>query len=1001
MRASNLTAADFAGFFGELWGKPPFAWQRDLAERVLGQPENGTSPGAGWPQAIALPTGSGKTACMDIAVFALAAQAPRLVAGKPMAAPRRVFLVVDRRVIVDEAYERARKMSHCLEKAGNGKLKEVADNLRLIARGETTGAENETPLTPHLLRGGMYRSEGWVFNPLQPTVVASTVDQVGSRLLFRGYGRGPRAWPIQAGLVANDSLILLDEAHCAQPMLQTLQAVRRYQEWGTQPLGRPFVPVVMSATPPPGLERFEDRSDEPGNRDHPLGRRLLACKPATLRLVEKAKGKHATVVLAKALAETAAGLVDESRKVVVVFANRVATARETHRLLSAQKRDTVLLTGRMRPADKDRAVATRLSPLATGTPEGGRPKTPMFVVATQTLEVGADLDFDALVTECASLDALRQRFGRLNRGGRPLDARATILVRGDQADPGTDDPVYGKALANTWAWLNRTKSDSGAVDFGIAAMRERLPDEVSDLNAPGHWAPVMLPAHVDCWSQTGPEPEPSPDVAPFLHGERNGAADVHVCWRAGVDLEDEALAKEILKRCPPSSPEALPVPIGVFRRWLAGEDAEDASSDVEGAEAADDSVPVSHERPDRKVLRWQGDDSRVTSRPRDIFPGDVVVIPIGQSVDGKTLGDLPPVEGPAAELDIGDWAHCRSRALAVLRLHPSLVAAWPDAWPEKARAQELLGSLSDAHEDDEESLLGGLHALLGDLANRDRATEMDREWMSVIADGLAKEYSTPKRLRTGCEIIGDRCVVLAGRRRIESVSHLATADRFGDEDDSSASGTSHRNGHPVLLRRHLKGVEGLARLHAQGCGLPEKMVEAVARAGLLHDLGKADPRFQSLLRGGAQWGGSEPWAKSGVASKGSWEQIRAASGYPPKGRHELLSVRMAESAPQLLPEDVDMRDLVLHLVASHHGHCRPFAPVVEDDRGADAKFDLCAHHTRWSRPTGLEMLDSGVSDRYWRLVRRHGWWGLAWLETLVRLADWRRSAWETENEDTE
>ena len=94
MTKTEWDAADFAEFFTALWGKPPFAWQRELAHRVLQR-------GGPWPQAIALPTASGKTACMDIAAFALAAQAVRLESGRTVTAPRRIFFVVDRRIIVD------------------------------------------------------------------------------------------------------------------------------------------------------------------------------------------------------------------------------------------------------------------------------------------------------------------------------------------------------------------------------------------------------------------------------------------------------------------------------------------------------------------------------------------------------------------------------------------------------------------------------------------------------------------------------------------------------------------------------------------------------------------------------------------------------------------------------------------------------------------------------------------------------------------------------------
>ena len=986
---SELTAKDFAEFFSALWDRPPFAWQQDLAKRVL---EGTNSP---WPEAIALPTASGKTACLDIAVFALAAQASRLARKQTITAPRRIFFVVDRRVIVDEAYDRARRLAEKLKSANEGTLKTVADNLRQIALGETTNYHHERPLAYHVLRGGMYRSEAWAGNPLQPTVVASTVDQIGSRLLFRAYGRGSGTWPIYAGLVANDSLVLLDEAHCAQPFLQTLQAVRRFQTWARAPLGRPFYPVVMSATPPPGIaDVFEDRSDERRDSTHSLGKRQLAHKPATLKTVERAKGKQASSVLAGALAEAASGLINEDRRAIVVFVNRVATARETHRLLAADYGDrAVLLTGRMRSVDKD-GVVERLKLLRSDQAVGRSLEEPLITVATQTLEVGADLDFDGLVTECASLDALRQRFGRLNRMGRRIEARAVILIRGDQADAtnSQDDPVYGEALTKTWAWLNNCKDATGGVDFGIAYLDERLPkgDSLAALNAPSVDAPVMLPAHVDCWAQTTPEPQPSPDVAPFLRGPREGAADVQVCWRADLDLTNEqarGYAIESLSLCPPSSSETLPVPIGVFKRWLTGNDMEDDSADIEGNRTEADTDEEGPSSADRQVVRWRGAETKredITSDPAKIRPGDVIAIPTNHPHSWHQLGDLPP----DADLDVGDPAYRLARAKPILRLHRKLVDAWPDSVTAKTTAGELLDDLEKKNEDDPAEVTDALRGLLTELSR-----SPEPPWLSEAAGELLEELSR-SRLGPARYIVGDDSLVLVGRRRIPKLTQ--EADSFSDEDDASASGISHHNGQPVKLRTHLPGVESFARRYASGCGLPDDLIEAIAQAGVLHDLGKADPRFQSLLRGGARWLDGEPLAKSAGMPKTAATRNRARreSGYPDGGRHELLSVRMAENAPNLLPESDELRDLTLHLIASHHGHCRPFAPVVFDEQSVPVSFEFRGQSTHWCGPTGLERLDSGVADRYWRLVRRYGWWGLAWMEALLRLADWRRSEWE-------
>ena len=197
---------------------------------------------ASWPGAIDLPTGSGKTACIDIAIFALACQASRPVADR--SAPRRLFFCVNRRVIVDEAYTRAKRIAEMIWQAESGKLADkptlcqVAKALRTV--GGTTNDHDLPPIDVLELRGGIYRDNRWARSITQPTVVCTTLDQLGSRLLFRGYGVSPNAAPIQAALIAYDSLVLLDEAHISEPFRQTLDHVNGYldpKKWAEQTIG--------------------------------------------------------------------------------------------------------------------------------------------------------------------------------------------------------------------------------------------------------------------------------------------------------------------------------------------------------------------------------------------------------------------------------------------------------------------------------------------------------------------------------------------------------------------------------------------------------------------------------------------------------------------------------------------------------------------------------------------------------------------------------------------
>jgi len=198
---------------------------------------------------------------------------------------------------------------------------------------------------------------------------------------------------------------------------------------------------------------------------------------------------------------------------------------------------------------------------------------------------------------------------------------------------------------------------------------------------------------------------------------------------------------------------------------------------------------------------------------------------------------------------------------------------------------------------------------------------------------------------------------------------------------------------PVTLSSHSDSVE---RIASEFCikTLPSSFVVPMKKASALHVTGKADIRFQALLRGGdirAAAAGTDLLAKSDwlASTFTQYEQARIRAGYPKGGRHELLSARLAEQI-ELGVE----RDLILHLISSHHGRCRPFAPVVWDQSPREVTLETGGSILRHSSDTGMDLVGSGVGDRFWEGIRRFGWWGEAYLEAILRLADHRSSEYD-------
>jgi CRISPR-associated endonuclease/helicase Cas3 len=207
-----------------------------------------------------------------------------------------------------------------------------------------------------------------------------------------------------------------------------------------------------------------------------------------------------------------------------------------------------------------------------------------------------------------------------------------------------------------------------------------------------------------------------------------------------------------------------------------------------------------------------------------------------------------------------------------------------------------------------------------------------------------------------------------------------------DEDDSSSL-TSQ-----TTLKDHVGGVVGKVQKFTAGCGLDQSVAAILVAAAELHDLGKWDERFQYLLNPSRD-PRLEPLAKGDGCSQREFRRRLNEAGYPKGARHEFASVALAE-ARSVWPDGCDS-ELALYLIGTHHGYGRPFAPVwIDGDYEVRAQIDgqeIAARGVH--RVAGI---DSGWTERYWALIRKYGWWGLAYLEAILRRADCVRSREEEE-----
>ena len=227
-----------------------------------------------------------------------------------------------------------------------------------------------------------------------------------------------------------------------------------------------------------------------------------------------------------------------------------------------------------------------------------------------------------------------------------------------------------------------------------------------------------------------------------------------------------------------------------------------------------------------------------------------------------------------------------------------------------------------------------------------------------------------------------------------------------DEDSLSQIGTI------VRLDDHLRHVAAEAAKLCDALGTETGEREAIVRAARWHDLGKAHDVFQDTMRRGLD---GQDVAPNVLLAK-TVKRTRHGRAY---FRHELASA-LAFLANEDWSRDAD---LTAYLIAAHHGKVRmnlralPREAAPNDSGLAGARFARgvwegdelpCFDLEEGEQWEGghllLSIMEMGwddISHESWTertrdLLARFGPFRLAWMEALVRVADWRASAKEQE-----
>ncbi len=893
----------FADFFRCATGHAHFPWQLNLYEKFAA---------GDFPSNAIIPTGLGKTSVIAVWLIALALHQEKV--------PRRLVYVVNRRTVVDQTTAEVEKLRKAL--LDQPDLKEIANQLRALCALPLPSPDS-APLAVSTLRGQFADNREWSADPARPAVIIGTVDMIGSGLLFSRYTVGFKLRPHHAALLAQDALLVHDEAHLEPAFQKLLDSIVVEQNRSNDPRKLRVIELTATTRSDASIETFKITENDEKNDF--VYQRLNAVKKLTLvELGDGEKEQDKIIELAFAYQETG--------RAILVFVHSVESATKIAADLGKKAgiEKVRTLTGTMRGKERDELVTQPLFKRFLPNDKSENDDTgTVWLVATSAGEVGVNISADDLICDLSTYESMAQRLGRVNRFGERDDSTITVV----------HPSFFGKKDKNN----NLVQSDIDIAHERTLGLLQKLeanahPAALEKLSTSERAAAFSPPPKLrmatavqfDAWALTSIRKPIAarPPVAPYLHGEADEwqPAETHVAWRDDPDIIRDGM----LTSYPPEGLlEDFPLKPHELLRDTTKRIAETLSALIEQLVQNGKDIDAPEKLPAAWVLREDG-----TIEPLPLIPS-VQLFKTYKKQKERNASEKDEIKRHKESLKF-------SLGSATLILPASI------------------GGVSE-------------QGLLTADGKADRADVSEiknaRFRLRAPSPDIPVEYASDYRLiRVIDTQLGDEGDDLESPTRywlwLEAKNSVNAEKRFAVQPETLKMHTEATAANAIAIAEKLFPM--------QRDGQPDLRIP-VSIAAKLHDPGK-DRRFWQLGIGNTGYDPSKP--DTILAKSGSHMRRRNLAEHY---RHEFGSLTNATASTDFAALSPAERDIVLHLIAAHHGRARPHFPE-------DEIFDYD------SSPADSLALATEIPRRFARLQRRFGRWGLAWLESILRAADYAASA---------